>query len=180
MDGAAVNAIYAMPPALLLDLAGGVLTGSIEERSGAAELEGAASRYDVNVSLRKALRDTRRDRYPEHRREEVEDLFRLLGVVGDLHPGEVWLDAEGRIRRFRIELRQEPQRKVEFRLVFSVDVVPAPPDPAVEDEFRRPAIEEVLGVDSVLRFTSTVVATGDGDGEEEGNGDGDGNSGGAP
>jgi hypothetical protein len=158
LDGTAVNAIYALPPALLADLAAGSLTGSIKARGGADALDGATTRYDVNVSVRKALNDTRRSRYPEHRRESVEELLRLLGVVGDLHPGEVWLDAEGRMRRFRIEFRQEPQRKVEFRLIVSIDM--APSAGASSETFRRPEVDEVLGVDSVLRFVSTVVATG--------------------
>ncbi|HUP85978.1 MAG TPA: hypothetical protein VM143_09960 [Acidimicrobiales bacterium] len=157
LDGRAVDALYALPPALLTDLVAGALTGSIEKRTGGA-LEAGSTHYAVNVSIRKALRDTRRSRYPERRRESVEDLLRLLGVVGDLHRGEVWLDAKGRLRRFRIEFRQEPLRKVEFRMIVSVDVSPSATDDQ-PDRFRTPRVDQVLGVDSVLRFTSTVVAT---------------------
>jgi hypothetical protein len=158
LDGAAVNAIYAIHPAVIADLAGGTLTGSIERRDD-EPLEPGTTHYDVNVSVRKALQDTRRSRYPEDRREAVEELLRLLGVVGDLHRGQVWLDRDGHLRRFRIELRQEPQRKVEFRLIVQLDLPPAGSPPGA-DAFRTPSVDEVLGVDSVLRFTSTVVATG--------------------
>jgi hypothetical protein len=117
------------------------------------------------VSVRKALEDSRRSRYPEDRRESVEELLRLLGVVGDLHPGEVWLDADGRVRRFRIEFAQEPQRKVKFRMVVTVDLPPAAGGGGAPALVAAPAVDEVLGVDSVLRFTSTVVATGAADDE---------------
>jgi hypothetical protein len=160
LDGAGTAALAAIHPALLVDLAAGTLTGSIERRDvGAADaaLAPGTTRYAVNVSVRKALQDTRRSRYPEQRREAVEELLRLLGVVGDLHPGEVWLDEDGRLRRFRVELRQEPQRKIEFRMIVSVDLPPVPDGttPTVGDV---PGVEQVLGVDSVLRFTSTVTA----------------------
>lgn len=165
LDGGGANAVYALHPALLVDLVAGTLTGSIEKREDDA-LEAGSSRYDVNVSIRKALQDTRRSRYPEQRRESVEEVLRLLGVVGDLHPGEVWLDAEGRIRRFRIEFLQEPRRKIEFRMIVSVEVAPsATAEPA--DPFRPPGVDQVLGVDSVLRFTSTVVATGADEGDPD-------------
>lgn len=162
LDGTGTTAIYALHPALLADLVAGTLTGSIEQREPAAEdasLAPGTTRYAVNVSVRKALEDRRRARYPERRRESIEELLRLLGVVGDLHPGEVWLDGEGRMRRFRIEFGQEPQRKVKFRMVVSVDLPPATPGeaPAL---VPAPGVDKVLGVDSVLRFTSTVVTTG--------------------
>lgn len=179
LDGEGVNAVYALHPAVLTDLVGGTLTGSIERRDDPA-LEAGLTSYDVNISIRKALRDTRRSRYPEARRNAVEELLRLLGVAGDLHPGEVTLDADGRIRRFRLVLRQEPQPKVEFRMIVSVEVEPeAPPDGAA---FAPPSSEQVLGVDSVLRFTSTVVATGEDEqaGEGEPSGEGDGESGQPP
>lgn len=160
LDGGGSNAVYALHPALLADLVAGTLTGSIEPRDA---LDAGLTRYDVNLSIRKALQDTRRARYPERRREAFEELLRLLGVAGDLHPGEVWLDEAGSIRRFRIEFLQQPRRKVEFRMVVDVDVAPAPSADAAA--FGAPGADQVLGVDSVLRFTSTVVATGD-DGDD--------------
>ena len=160
LDGAGPNALYALHPAVLADLVAGTLTGSIEP-GGDDSLGAGTTHYEVNISIRKALQDTRRARYPERRRESAEELLRLLGVVGDLHPGAVWLDAEGRIRRFRIEFRQEPRHKVEFRMIVSVDVGPTPTEPPTA--FQPPGADQVLGVDSVLRFTSTVVATGDGE-----------------
>lgn len=169
LDGKALDAVYALHPALLADLVAGTLTGSIRARGVAAGGEGT-THYAVNVSIRKALQDTRRARYPEDRRESVEELLRLLGVAGDLHPGDVWLDAEGRIRRFRIELLQEPQRKVQFRMIVTVEVDAAAADQSA-DRFRPPEVDQVLGVDSVLRFTSTVAATGDEGPEGEEGGD---------
>ena len=169
LDGTGPTAIYALHPAVLADLVAGTLTGSIERRPVAADdpsLAPGTTRYGINVSVRKAIEDTRRGRYPEERREAIEELLQLLGVVGDLHPGEVWLDADGRIRRFRIEFAQEPQRKVKFRMIVGVDLPPAAAGgaPALAE---APGVDQVLGVDSVLRFTSTVVATGTADPEPE-------------
>ena len=162
IDGAAAAAIFALHPALVTDLVAGALTGSIERRKldpDDASLAPDTTRYGINVSVRKALQETRRSRYPEDRRASVEELLRLLGVKGDLHPAEVWLDADGGLRRFRVELHQEPQRKVKFRLLVGVDLPPVA-DGETPEVLTAPGVDQVLGVDSVLRFTSTVAATG--------------------
>lgn len=159
-EGNAELILVALHPVLLVDLAAGTLTGSIEtigtESSGGEQLTG----YEVNVALSKAIGDTRRSRYPEDRREAIEQLIELLGVDGDVHPGEVWLDDRGDLRRFELRLRQRPLRGALFEAVATLDL-DAPGSAGAAFDFPTP--QEVLTVDSVLRFARTVARTDDED-----------------
>lgn len=169
-----LDAVWALHPAVVTDLVAGTLTGSIETAPPAADPAADAvngvptTHYEVNVSLDKAFSDIRRSRYPEDRREMVDDLLQLLGIDGDLHPADVWLDADGRVRRFRVELTQEPIRQVEFRLVVTLEFTEVGAGPALA--VTPPGPDLVLGVDSVVRFVRTVAATGDSDTEDTGTG----------
>ena len=152
-DDGAAGVAFAFHPALLVDLVAGTLTGSIDA-AGTEEVNGVeTTRYDVNISVRKALGDVRRDRYPEERREQVEELIELLAIDGDVHPGEVWLDGGGIVRRFSIRFRQEPQTRVEFDMVVTVDIL----DVGGAFDASVPEPREVLSVDSVARFVTTVT-----------------------
>jgi len=159
--GDTAQAIAALHPAIITDLASGSLTGSIEER-GRDRVGGVeASRYEVNVSIAKALGDKRRERYPEERREAVDELIELLGVDGDLHAAEVWLDDDGHLRRFSVSLTQRPATRIEFALVMTVDYETY--GGTYVDGLPTP--QEVLTVDTVIRFIRAVAATGDDSGE---------------
>lgn len=147
-----VGALAAVHPAVITDLAAGVLTGSVENHGRDDSLGVPTTRFTANVAVDKALTDTRRDRYPEERREHVEELLRLLGVDGEVHPAEIWLDDRGRLRRFKVELMQRPLKKVEFGLVVTVDYH----DYSGEHQSAVPSAQEILTVDTVVRFVRTV------------------------
>lgn len=151
-----VQAITAVHPAVITDLVGGSLTGSIEtrEREDIAGVE--ATRYDVNVSINKALGNTRSKRYPEERRETVDQLIEVLGIDGDLHAAQVWIDDAGLLRRFSVSLVQRPMTRVEFALVVTLDFETY--DATLADDLPTP--QEVLSVDTVLRFIGVVGAAG--------------------
>lgn len=146
------DALAAVHPAVVTDLAAGLLAGSIR-RVGREELGGVpTTAYRANIGINKALTKTRRARYPEDRLEQVRDLLDKLGVSGDVHPARVWLDDEGRLRRFEVELLQHPLAKVEFGLRITVDYeaygVPFTP--------QVPDARQLLTVDTLVRFIRTV------------------------
>lgn len=149
-----VQAIAALHPALITDLAAGSLTGSIHAR-GRDDIAGVrTTRYDVNISIDKALGDKRRARYPEDRREVIDQLIEVLGVDGNLHPASVWIDDEGLLRRFSVSLTQHPATRVEFALAVTMDYETY--GGTYEDHLPTP--QEVLTVDTVLRFIGVVGA----------------------
>jgi len=157
-----VHAIAALHPAVITDLVAGTLTGSIKTRGQEAIGGVETTRYEVNISVDKALGDVRRRRYPEERREVVDELLELLGIDGNLHAAEVWLDDDGVLRRFSVSLTQRPMTRIEFALVVTIDYEhyggsfePDPPTP-----------QEVLSVDTLVRFIG-VVGGGAGTGDEE-------------
>jgi hypothetical protein len=113
---------FAINPVLLLDLMAGPLAGSVEDL-GTDEVQGVTTtHYAANFDIAKALEHTRRKRFPEDRREAFRDVLDVLAVAGDIHPGEVWLDAEGRPRRFVLNLKEEPIRHfvIEHRITLEL------------------------------------------------------------
>lgn len=153
LTGEAAYSVVAIPPSLIVDLAAGALTGSIET-VGTEDLDGVeTTHYEVNVSIEKALEDVRRSRYPEDRRELIERFIELLGVDGDVHAAHVWLDADGGLRRFSVALTQRPVIKVEFALLVTVDIT----EVGGTYDVTEPTPEQVLSVDSVVRFITTVT-----------------------
>lgn len=146
------QSIAALHPALVTDLIAGTLTGSIET-GGREEVNGVeTTHYTANISIDKALGDKRRKRYDEDRREIVHELIERLGIDGNLHPAELWIDDDGLVRRFSVSLSQQPATRIEFALVVTVDYEP------VDGEYARslPSPEEVLSVDTVVRFIGVV------------------------
>ncbi len=149
----ATSAVAALNPAVILDMAAGALTGSIERR-GTARVGGATTqRFDFNVSLDKAFGDVRRSRYSEDKRELMFDYLDLLGVDGRVHPASVWLDQDNRIRRFSVTLTQRPRTRFAFDFIVTLDL----------DRYAgtysalRPLPDEVIGVDSLVGFVNTVL-----------------------
>lgn len=152
-DRDTARAVSAIHPAVVTDLVAGALTGSIEASGSEAVVGVEATRYDVNIAFDKAFRDTRRDRYPEERLEAIEALIEALGVEGNVHPATVWLDDDGRLRRFTVHLTQRPVRHVEFALIVTVEIESYGGSYSVDP----PTPRQVLSVDSVLRFVETVT-----------------------
>jgi hypothetical protein len=101
---------FALNPALLVDLIAGPLTGSVKEL-GTESIDGVpTTHYEANFDIDKVVRKTRRKQFPEDRRKAFDDVLDVLAVAGRIHPGEVWLDDEGRPRRFTLRLKEEPIR----------------------------------------------------------------------
>jgi hypothetical protein len=83
---------FAINPTVLLRLAKGVLTGSIERHG---------DRYDANVNRDKAER-----RLDEDERKELDKMFKANAVSGRTFKARIWLDRAGALRRFEVRLRQ--------------------------------------------------------------------------
>ena len=107
-------------------------------------------------SIDKALGDKRHKRYPESRREKIDDLIELLGVDGNLQSAEVAIDDDGLLRRFAVTLTQHPATRVEFALVVTVEYESY----GGTYSHHLPTPEEVLSVDTVVRFIGVVGAGG--------------------
>lgn len=113
----------ALNPVLVLDLIAGALSGSVDlAEQPDTVADASTTRYDANFDIEKALEGTRRGRYPERDREAIYDELRLLNLSGRVFPGSVWLDEEGRPRRFRIDLRVSPQKGLTLALRLSIDL----------------------------------------------------------
>ena len=143
----------AISPIVLVDLAAGALAGSID--SGVPEtVDGVElTRYDANFDIEKSLEKTRDDAYPEDILEPLETSFDLLTLHGTVHEGSVWLDAEGRLRRFRLELEVSKQRDFVFGV--ELDLVMG----AYGEPVKVPVPEEasILEADSLVSFLRLVV-----------------------
>lgn len=144
----------ALNPSFVVDLIAGALSGSVEQMPGTETLAGTpTTKYEANFDIEKAVGDTRRDRYPEDDRDAAYELLDLLTVSGRVFPGAVWLDGEGRPRRFQIALRVSPQKgfvlEIGFDLMlerFGDEGVPA-----------NPTDLELLETDSLAGFLQAVT-----------------------
>lgn len=98
----------AINPAVLLRLAKGVLTGSIERRGDL---------YEANVSRDKAER-----RLSEDERNELDKVFKANAVGGRTFKARIWLDERGELRRFEVRLRQRLTSVDRADLTVTIDV----------------------------------------------------------
>jgi hypothetical protein len=144
---------FAINPVLLVDLIGGPLAGSVKEL-GREDVNGVATtHFAANFDIEKAMKDTRRDRFPEERREAFEDVLDVLAVSGAIHPGEVWLDDEGRPRRFTLNLKEEPIKHfvIEHRITLDLGGFGEQADLAV------PTARERVDVRSVVQYLRATI-----------------------
>ena len=144
---------FAINPVLLVDLLGGPLAGSVEDL-GPDEIDGVATtHYAANFDIEKALHDTRRKRFPEDRREAFRDVLDVLAVSGDIHPGEVWLDDEGRPRRFTLNLKEEPIKHfvIEHRITLDLGGF------GEQSELSVPSARERVDVRSVVQYLRATI-----------------------
>ena len=153
-------AMNAISPVVLVDLASGPLTGSIEHRGEETVAGVRATRYEANFDIEKVLTKSRRTAYDEDRREAVERLFDALGVKGTVHPGEVWIDEDGLLRRFDLRLRVEPIRRFAFEVGLRIELTSIG-EPVHID---TPAPHELLQIDSLVAFLRSVVPAPEGGG----------------
>ncbi|HYD09069.1 MAG TPA: hypothetical protein VEA78_03115 [Acidimicrobiales bacterium] len=145
--------MFALPPAVLVDLVAGALTGSLES-VGAEDIDGVAVQgYRANFDLEKMLGDTREDAYDEEHREAVERMFGALDVDSSVHPGEVWLDDEGRPRRIELELEASPRRRWTFGMTVTVDLL----EWGVPAAIDTPTIEETIRISSINRLMTELA-----------------------
>lgn len=113
------SAASTINPVYVLELVRGALAGSIEVRGNETAGGVESTRYDANVSFDKALTELEFD---DEEREVRLRLFRLLGARKDVVPASVWVDAEGRLRRVRVELDQQISRRRTNKLLVTVDI----------------------------------------------------------
>ena len=95
-------------PAYLLDLVEGTLTGSVEVRGTERINEIDTTRYEMNISLEKALTELDFD---DEQQEVRNRLFWMLGSREEVIPAQAWIDADGRLRRLELELKQRVTRR---------------------------------------------------------------------
>jgi hypothetical protein len=152
-DDAPTAVLNAINPILLVDLAAGALAGSI--RRGITETTNGVrlTRYDANFDVEKTLEKTRRKAYPEDERKTIETAFGLLTLKGAVNKGTVWLDEDGRLRGFSLELKVSRQRD----FVFGVNVGLVITDFGAPIDVRVPADAEVLEAASMVAFLRAVV-----------------------
>jgi hypothetical protein len=144
----------ALSPVLLVDLIAGVLAGSVRE-IGPDEVAGVATtHYEANFDIDKSIHDTRESRYDEDRRESLEDLLDLLGADGRVHAGDVWLDADGRPRRYFLSFVVSPQRGFEVAVDLDLTLTgygPVGPPIAVPED------RELVQLESLVAFLRSIV-----------------------
>lgn len=150
----AYGALAVLDPRVLLDLAAGPLAGSIAVVDTSAD---GTVHYEANFDIPKALEDERDDAYDDDRLELTRMVLDLLRVNGDVHPGEVWVDPEGRIERFVLRLHVRMERYVQFDLEVDLRFDHATP---VQLAATEPSADEVILVDSLvpLRRAAGVAA----------------------
>lgn len=140
----AYGALAVLDPRVLLDLAAGPLAGSIDVVDTSAE---GAVHYAGNFDIPKALEDERDDAYDDDRLEHTRLVLDLLRVNGDVHAGEVWVDADGRVERFVLRLHVRIERYVQFDLEVDLRFDHVTPSPLVTAE---PTTDEIVLVDSLV------------------------------
>lgn len=144
---------FAINPVLLVDLIAGPLSGSVKnlgtETIGAVQ----TTHYRANFDLEKVLKHTRRHDFPEKKRKAVEDVLKVLAVSGNIHPGEVWLDADGRPRQFTLRLKEEPIRHfvIEHTITLRLDDFGAP------STLVLPTARERIDVRSVVQYIRATI-----------------------
>ena len=116
-------------PVFLVELVEGALAGSVERVGTETVAEVATTRYDANISFDKAMTELGFD--DEERAVRLR-LFQLLGATKDVVPARIWIDADGRLRRFRIELEQRITRQRANTLVATVDLTAFASDATVD------------------------------------------------
>lgn len=119
--GAVLNAVAStVNPLYFVDLVAGALAGSVRVTGSESVAGIATTRYDANISFDKALTELDLD---DDQRETRMRLFRLLGARKDVVPASIWLDAEGRLRRLKLELEQRISRQRANQLTVVLELV---------------------------------------------------------
>jgi hypothetical protein len=153
LDPAAVPgslAAFALRPALLVDLLSGALTGSIK-RVGPATVNGVTTtEYSTKFDIDQALTDATRVSYSQKQIDDLDKLFKILGITSDaLDPGAVWVDAAGNPRRIEVAIRESPVDRSRILLYVELDLTPQQtpavlPVPAANSVETVPSLSQYL------------------------------------
>jgi len=144
---------FALNPIVLVDLIAGPLAGSVRDL-GVETIDGAeTTRYSANFDIDKVVKKTRRKRYPEETRRAFEDVLKVLAVSGPIHKGEVWIDGDGRPRRFTIRLKEEPIRHFVIEHTITLDLQAFGTKAAV----ALPSARERIDVRSVVQYLRATI-----------------------
>ncbi|HVM09653.1 MAG TPA: hypothetical protein VM345_14390 [Acidimicrobiales bacterium] len=130
-----------LSPVHIVELIEGTLTGSVKAKGNEAIGEVQVARFDMNISLDKAMKELDFD---DEQREARLRLIRLLGSRNDVLPARAWIDDQGRLRRFEVELDQRVTRRrtnhLKVRLdldTFGAPVAIEPPSNEVTVTYER-------------------------------------------
>jgi hypothetical protein len=111
---------YAISPIAIEQLAKGALTGSLH-LLGSETIDGQPmTHYKMNVSRDKAERHL-----PNNVRKDLDKTFRANAIGGRVFAAEAWVDANGRLRRFTVRMRQTLSRIDRADLTVTLDLAPA-------------------------------------------------------
>lgn len=144
--------LFAVPPTVLVDLIAGALTGSLEAL-GTDEIEGVqVTGYGANFDLEKMLTDTRERDYDEDRRDAVERTFETLDIDSAVHRGKVWLDGEGRPRRFEVTFDVQPRNRWTFAMTVTVEFL----EWGIDAAFDLPDVEKSIQIASITRLMTEL------------------------
>ena len=153
-DVSATERLYTLAntinPRYLLDLAEGTLAGSVE-LVGQEDVGGVRTRhYQANVSIEKATTELDLTEAEVETRHHV---FRLVGIGGDVHRAEYWIDDEGRLRRSRFAFEQRLVPRVHNELTVTLEVAQYG-EPV---EVLAPTKDETVRVDRYGRFIRASI-----------------------
>lgn len=137
-------------PVYLVELVEGALAGSVEivgpENAGGVD----TTRYDVNISFDKAM--TGLD-FDDDERAVRMRLFRLIGHHKDVVPASIWIDAEGRLRRLRLELEQRVSRQRTNHVIATIEFTELAADVAIDG----PAPEAIVTYERFGRLVRSAL-----------------------
>jgi len=144
---------FAINPVYLVDLIAGPLAGSVRER-GTERVGGVATtRYSANFDIDKVLAHTRRKQFPEDTRKAFNDVLDVLAVSGRIHPGDVWIDAAGRPRRFSIRLKEEPIKHFVIEHTITLELTSF----ATGNALAVPSPRERVAVRSLVQYVRATI-----------------------
>jgi hypothetical protein len=144
---------FAVNPVYLVDLIAGPLAGSVRDK-GTEKVGGVmTTHYAANFDIDKVLKHTRRKEFPEDTRKAFDDVLDVLAVSGRIHPGDVWLDADGRPRRFTLRLKEEPIRHFIIEHTITIELTSFGSGKALS----VPSPKERVDVRSVVQYVRATI-----------------------
>ena len=148
---AMMSTTHALNPSHLIDLARGALAGSVKV-VGREDMHGAVTtRYDVNISLDRALDQLELD---DEERVAREIMIRfLLGFNDDVRPASFWLDDEGRLRHAEFRFKQRVSRNTSNDLTITLDI----PTYGAEVAIVEPVADETIEVERYGRLVRAAI-----------------------